>query len=103
LRWMRSSAVIKFQRRPGKERRLGHIGIYWLVEMRHQPFVVNGVRDHSIFALVIEQDTQLILGEFGIHVAVRQRVKKGIPLPHPDIMNERWHHRFAREIKTLTE
>ena len=63
------------------------------------PLIMDRVRDHAIFALVVEQDAQLVLGQALVHMTVSQCMKVGVPLPDPNIVKKRRRHGLACGVK----
>jgi len=98
--------VYNFQAAQARKRRLGHLPL--LPGQRQSDhgdhsFIVDGIRDHPIFTLMVEHHPELVFGEMRVEVAISQRVEKGIPLPHPDVMDDRRRHRLAGEEEARAE
>src|SRR5688572_31215008 len=62
--------LIEFIGSPCDERWLGHIGIHGKVKAGNGALVMDCVRNHAIFALVIEHNPDLILRKILLYIAI---------------------------------
>ena len=80
---------------PGRHRRLGDRRVHGIRQVVNYPLIVDGVGQHPVGALMVDEDAKLVAGESEVDVAVGQRVKECVPLPHAHVADLGRDHRFA--------